>query len=947
MSAIRLLVARLRTDHLPVLLIMLLVLATAFLAASAPRLFARAADAGLRYEVSRATPVERNLQLGRITHIDAAPGEAMSPVEEVESDIEDTLPASVRGILSGGSTAAESITWRVLDRPAERPGFLTFHAQGGLEEQIRLVEGRLPTGEVTQVPAPPPPPASVPPPPGERAGPLFEVALSTTTADELGIGIGERMDLVPDTDDPLIGAFGFPEPAAAEVVGLYEVVEPNADFWVGDYGLDQPTLVPVGISVVLVYATALVSPDAYPALTELPWPMRYTFRYFVDPERLDAGMLDQLATDLRRMEGQFASFATTEDPTRTTLQTGLSSLTDRFLAEHRTTEAVLVTATIGPAAVAFVAIGVLALLAVRRRRTSTLLLRGRGGSATQVLGSYLLEGLLLTAAPAALGAWLAATVIDARATPLSPLAAGLVAVGTILVLLGATLPIAVSPLRLAEREEAKPIGASPRRLAFEALAVGLAIGGVVLLRQRGLAGGSAAGALGGVDPFLAAVPALVGIAVGLVTVRLYPYPVRLAGLVAGGARGLVPALGLRRAERQAGGGHLPLIVLLLTVAIGTFSSTMLATIDRGQVLASWQAVGAAHRVVSGSPLPDTFDLTTVAGVEAVAGVHEGSASVGIGGTGEVLLLAVDAGPYEAVTAGTPAETRFPASFGASIDPYCLGESSVPQSEPPECPGTTRAPIPAIVSRAMAREGTKPLRVGDTFQLTIEGRFATFEVVELRDAILGQPAGREFVVVPRDLVRASLADRTLPTTSVFVRAPASAGAAIRDRVEVSGASARVISQADLVSTLRDRPLVEAVAGGFAVALAAALAYAALAVTIAMLMSGTARARETAHLRTLGLNRGQVVALTVLEHGPPVLVAIVAGLALGIGVGWVVLPGLGLAAFTGSASDPRLTVDLGQLAFITAALVVIVATGMALAAWAQGRTDPARAVRSGYE
>lgn len=933
MSAIRLLVARLRTDHLPVVLIMLLVLATAFLAASAPRLFARAADAGLRYEVSRATPVERNLQLGRITDIDAAPGEAMSPVEEVESDIEDTLPASVRGILSGGSTAAESITWRVLDRPAERPGFLAFHAHGGLEEQIRLVEGRLPTGEVTQVPAPPPPPSSVPPPPGERAGPLFEVALSTTTADELGIGIGDRMDLVPDTDDPLVGAFGFPEPAAAEVVGLYEVIDPNADYWVGDYALDQPTLVPVGISVVLVYATALVSPDAYPALTELPWPMRYTFRYFVDPERLDAGMLDQLVTDLRRMEGQFASFATTEDPTRTTLQTGLTSLTDRFLAEHRTTEAVLVTAAIGPAAVAFVAIGVLALLAARRRRTSTLLLRGRGGSAPQILGSHLLEGLLLTAAPAALGAWLAATVIDARATPLSPLAAGLVAVGTILVLLGATLPSALSSLRLDEREEAKPIGATPRRLAFEGLAVVLAIGGVVLLRQRGLAGGSAAGQLGGVDPFLAAVPALVGIAVGIVTVRLYPYPVRLAGLVAGGARGLVPALGLRRAERQAGGGHLPLIVLLLTVAIGTFSSTMLATIDRGQVDAAWQAVGAAHRISSDQVLPEELDPTAIPGVEAVAGAHQAEATLGIASGARVLLTALDASEYRQVTAGTPVEADLPNEFFVAPGT--------------DRPGTSGAPIPAIVSSALRRSSTTPLDVGDTFEMTLQARFATFVVADIRASMPTLDAGRAFIVVPRNLLAAGLIDRPLGNTTLFVRAPDAAADELQAAAIAAGSGIRVESQAGFVDTLRDRPLVEAVEGGFAVALAAALAYAALAVTIAMLMSGTARARETAHLRTLGLNRAQVVALTVLEHGPPVLVAIVAGLALGIGVGWVVLPGLGLAAFTGSASDPTLTVDLGQLAVITAALVLIVATGMALAAWAQRRTDPARAVRSGYE
>ena len=122
MSAIRLLVGRLRQDHLPALLIMMLVFATALLAASAPRLFNRAADAGLRFEVADATAVERNLQLGRITNIPAAPGEALGPVAEVEASIEATLPASVRSVLSGDSMYAETIDWRVLDRDPARPG---------------------------------------------------------------------------------------------------------------------------------------------------------------------------------------------------------------------------------------------------------------------------------------------------------------------------------------------------------------------------------------------------------------------------------------------------------------------------------------------------------------------------------------------------------------------------------------------------------------------------------------------------------------------------------------------------------------------------------------------------------------------------------------------------------------------------------------------------------
>jgi putative ABC transport system permease protein len=945
MSAIRLLIARLRQDRLPVLLLAVLVFVTALIAALAPRLFNGVADAGLRYQIAQASVIERNLQLGRITRIETAAEAGMSEVEAVEAEIESGLPPSVRSTISGGSLMAESIVWRIPDRPPERPGFMTLHFQGQLDDEIRLVEGRMPTGHVEDIVVDPPP--NVTTDSGEFPALLFEIALSTPTAEALGASVGDRMDLVPDPDDPLVGQFGIPEAAAVEVVGLYEVVDPAGDFWVGDYGLDQPTQVPVGINTVMIYATALLSPDAYPALTRMSPPIRYTFRYYVDPERFDAGLLDELVVDLQQMEASYASFATTADDTRTTLQTGLLELTNGYLGERRSSEAVLTTAAIGPAAVAIAAITVLALLAIRRRGAALLLLRGRGSSVPQIVGSHIVEGLLLAVAPAALAALLAERLVGGRATPASSVAAGIVALGTILVLAAATLPTALAPLRRTARAEPAPIGASPRRLAFEGLAVGLAVGGVVLLRQRGLAGGSAAGQLEGVDPFLAAVPALVGLAVGIVTVRLYPYPIRAAGWLAGAGRGLVPALGLRRAERQAGTGHLPLLVLLLTIAIGSFSSTMLATIDTGQATQSWQSVGAAYRVSSDDPLPAELDVPAIPGVSAVAGVHETDASLGIGGTGLVHLIAIDHAEYADVTAGTPAETRFPSSFAAEIDPSCLGESPVPEADPPLCPGTSRAPIPIIVSRALARDSTTPMRAGDTFQLTISGRFATFEVVELRDAILGQAAGRAFMVVPLDLLRAAMTDRRFADTSLFVRAPDSAVDALRTAVSDLTSVASVESQAEQLASLRERPLVEAVGIGFALALAAAVAYAALAVIVALLMSGSARARETAHLRTMGIGRGQVSALTVLEHGPSVLVAVVAGLALGIAVAWVVLPGLGLSAFTGSAADPRLTVDIGQLAVLTAALIVIVAIGVAAAAWMQQRADPALSVRAGFE
>lgn len=948
MATLQLLVTRLRQSQLPLVLIVVLIFVSALLAAAAPRMFNAAADAGLRFEVASARVPERNLQLGRVTHIVTAADDAMEVVDRAAAEVHGRLPESVRGLIDGSSVVAKTVPYAVLDRPAERPGFVTIAFQDRLDEHIRLVEGTLPSGRVERVPAPDLPPASVPIPEDLEAI-EFEVAISAITAEELGIGVGARMEMVPDTNDPLVGAFGFLAPAAARVVGIFEVVDPAADFWVGDRSLAEPNRIPIGINIVQIRAAALASPDAYPHAEDLGFPLRYAFRHTIDPERLDAGMLDRLVTDLNQMEAVYPRFAAGADATRTTLQTGLLELTQRFRAELRSSQAVLTTAAIGPASVAIAALGVLALMAIRQRRGGLLLLRGRGGSASQLIGSHLVEGLLLSAGPAAAATLLAGVVVDARPSPMSAFGAGVVALVATLVIAGVTLPVALGSLGRLERDAPAPIGASPRRLAFEGLAVGLAIGGVVLLRQRGLAGGSAVADLAGADPFLAAVPVLVGVAVGIITLRIYPYPVRAAGWLAASGRGVVPALGLRRAERQTSAAHLPLLVLLLTVAIGTFSSTMLATIDRGQAAESWQSVGAAHRLDAADPLPAELDVTAVPGVEAVAGIHETEATIGIGGTTPMTLVAIDAGEYEEVVAGTPSELRFPDAFHDEIDPYCLGESPTPATVPPECPGTDRAPVPAIATRALVRGSRFPVEVGDTFQLTITGRFATFEVVAVRDAVPAQPAGREVLVVPRHLLRAAIADRLLDDTSLFVRAPAAAATELRAAAVEADAVATVTSQAELLASLRERPLVEAVGAGFAVAMAAAVGYATLAVIVALVLAGLARGRETAHLRALGVSRGQVALLAIIEHAPPILVAIAAGLALGVGVAWVVLPGLQLGAFTGAGTsvDPALTVDLGQLVGLTAALLLVVGLGVALAVWAQRRIDPAHAIRSGAD
>ena len=89
-------------------------------------------------------------------------------------------------------------------------------------------------------------------------------------------------------------------------------------------------------------------------------------------------------------------------------------------------------------------------------------------------------------------------------------------------------------------------------------------------------------------------PALVGIAAGIVAVRLYPLVMRGVSGLARRRRGLVAMLAARRASE--GGGSAVLLVLLATATVGAFGVVALDSLDRGADLAAWDSVGASHRV---------------------------------------------------------------------------------------------------------------------------------------------------------------------------------------------------------------------------------------------------------------------------------------------------------------------------------------------------------------
>ena len=356
-----------------------------------------------------------------------------------------------------------------------------------------------------------------------------------------------------------------------------------------------------------------------------------------------------------------------------------------------------------------------------------------------------------------------------------------------------------------------------------------------------------------------------------------PCPFGRSGWLAARRRDLVPVLGLRTIGRRSGAANLPLLALMLTAAFGTFTSIVASSLEQGQLVTTYLETGADYRLepIGANPFTN-LDPTSIPGVDAgAAGYVDPSAR--FAGTPRQLakidLEAVDPGPYAAVTAGTPADPRWPASFLA--DPLVDGL------------GTEANPIPAILSNRLP-SGTAQLALGDVFQMTVARQSMSFRIVERRDRFAGIDSRIAFAVVPFNWVRAAHEAGSLLPTRMWLRGPADAAGAVATAIAESAGNARIVSRHDAYGALHGASMGQAVIVGYGLALVVAAIYMALTIIGSLILSAARRTRDLAYLRTLGVSAPQSLGLTVMEHAPPVLIALVPGIALGIGVAVLTLP-----------------------------------------------------------
>ncbi len=908
---------RIRSDLAPTLGLALLVLVTALVAALAPRVLASLADDAVSSEVAAAPAAARNIVL--ISNMLAEDGPPDDPLAGAHAEGERrlaTFPARVRTLVTTRDVLVESGRFRLQTQTTD-PAFIRFRIHEGIDAHVRYVDGHAPTPVVEA--------RDDVGPEALDGVPVYETGVSVATAQRFGLALDEIVMLLGDPGDPLLGRTPKDVYAFARISGIYEVPEPASEFWLDDPLPIHPVIRALSLEVQLLDAVLLVDPGTHNELVAnargIGRPLRYTWRSFLDGEAIAARAVPGLVTAFRRLEVRYPSANVTAGAD-TAMRTGMLELLSGFEAAWAAAVSILAVTAVGPALVAVATLALIAVLAARRRRATLGLARSRGASGAQVLWPTLVEGLLVAVPAAALATVAAVALVDGgRALPSVVLGAGVVAVATGIVV--ATVVGLVRSLGPERRPGARAVGrVGGRRLVLEGLIVALAIAAALLLRQRGIGGTGASGDIEGFDPLIAAVPALVGVAAGIVAVRLYPLPMRLATWLARRRRGLVAMLAARRATE--GGAAAVLLVLLATSTVGAFAAVALDNLDRGADLAAWQEVGASYRLEQpGGALPAGFDAMSLPGVEAVAAEFQANIPVGLSGP-QTLFVVVEAANLKRVLAGTPVAPVYPPGFTE--------------------PGT--GPIPAIISRILAAS-PRGVKAGETFTMSVEGYSLTYRADAVVESWPGLPTGRGFVIAPREWFTAQAPNARIAPDVERVRAAPEAAVAMREAAAAREPTVVVTSQAEDAADRRSAPVTQAVRSLVLVAALVTAAYAALGVAAALALAGLTRTEEVAYLRTLGLTSRGAFMLLVAEHGPTTLGAFVAGGLLGAGLFALLRPALGLGTLVGAPVEVPVVLEPAALLLILAVMTAVVTLGLLLGVALQRRVAPTDALRGRSE
>jgi len=885
-AQVRVAVRRARTDQALLIAQFGFVALASLLAVLGPGLLLSTIDGGVRDEVraaGSAADVEVRMAVGdrgQNRPASLTPDEAIDYAAELPATLPPGLGSVDRVVQLSVLSPYASIRDEDGDRARDdydlqvRPAMLV----PGDAESVDVVEGRLP----------------------EPADDVVEIVMARGTADAGGIAVGDRL-----------GAWFAPGDRAERdgdngpvldylVVGLVEPRDADDERWSDRSSLwETQERSASSAEVRFVRMTALAVPEGMLLQAEqLRPPLEGIIRIRLDVDAVTAERAETIGTEVRGLvvdaEPLSAGTGAVID-----VRTGLGDVLGAYPVVARAALAqmsVMMAGVIGIAAVVQV---LLAGLIIGRRSGALALERARGASLTGIAGRTLLESGTVAVAGVVVGLALSQIVFPGRiAEPGAALVGGLIAaLAAPVIAVARVLPLWAGRRTPANRDARRRLAGRrrSRRLVVELAVILLAVAALYALRDRGLLQART----GGIDPLLAAAPLLACVAVAIVILRLFPYPVRLISRIGRRDRGVLGLLAAVRA--QQGLALAPLLALTLGTALATSGGLLVETVRGGLDEAAWDRVGADVRV---DAAVSSTALEEVRAAEGVAAASATSMRVGVGiDFGTTTVSATVLGVDE--------------SYGAVVESLPTGGDGTPYSalvgvetDDPE------APLPAVLDERLARSLTS-----DTIAMYFGPDYVELRVVGV---VPGGPEG--YAAGPFAFVDLEgLALRTDPAvTPTRVLVMGEGAMAATDALNLPDDS--VTGRAEWITDRRGLSIVAGVEATMLLATISAVLLAAIALVATVVGGARERGRTLAMLRTLGMRPRLGWWLALAELLPVVIAAIIGGTAAGVLVVLSLAPALGLDVLAGGLAVPEPAIAPGVFLGIAGGAIVLLGVGV---------------------
>ncbi len=867
-------------------LVAVLVAVTVFSAALAPRALARLGSEELRHTLAEMSPVLRDLrglgQIGLLTGMDGAPvDEVLGPTDRAVDRAREFLPLPLRDLAGDPQWVARSASDDA-DLPPDAAQ-VTFSAKLAVDldwlSRVRMVDGAEPaawTGSDSDPDADPP----------------LEVALDADSAAELGLEVGNEVGY---------GALDL------VIAGLYEPRDAADPDWLHTSDLAGPSVDEEPGVIPTVRATAYVAPESAGGLTVTLMNGALTAWVPIDASGIDYADAALIATQTREA---FAADSELPNGGRLGFSTRFADAIDVIVARVVTASALLALSLSGLLGVllAVFALGVSSI--VERRRPALSLARARGAGDAQVRGAMVLEGLVISVPTAALAVAAAVAVI--------PDAAGAES-WALPVVVATSVPVLFGLLSgaraLSDRRSDLRVRGGRPRLVIELVVIGLAVLSLYLLARRGIVASAEAV---GIDPLLALTPLLLAASVCIVTLRLYPAPLRfiLGALRRGdGATGLV---GAARAVRSPSLGFAASFALVIGVSIVVFSSIMGTTLRDSVVTGARDQVGADLQVSATAIGPDLIDdLGRLPGVTAVASLEAipGARIVGDLGTSGITLVIADTAALHEVRPDIPAVNRLD---GGRI-PLLVSSDAVGRIGGD--PSIARVPVAVV--------GTIP----------VDALPGVARSWVLLDATFADDLGRTAREPQRVLIRLDDGTDVAPLIPRIDRLVTDA------QPEATRGVVTVTSAAQVLDELRTSPVIAGIEAALPAAALAALLLTLLAVALATLAAAGTRSHLVGVLRVLGADARQQRGILVWEFAPVVLTSVLVGTIVGVTLPYVVTSVVDLRPFVGGRFAPDPVIDPLIVAGASVAVIIVAVIAGAIALAVGRRIAPAATLKMG--